>query len=427
MDSAVDALLQLMQPEVRDGILYKCFCAEFGVRDLSTDELWEMFDVRWEALSEVRLDKGMETFLMRDSIDSEPSTIQLAALDPAGHSIGGLRIHVSPLTLLGGLMAVQISRVGVAWVARGAGIGATLVRSALRIARAFGEVKSLPLVFLHSRILDSTNPNRVLRFYERIGFRRTNLYTVTKGLSNCLMLAGVKQSSLQYLRSQGFQVQEALEQGAIYPTLIIASSLARQIQTAWRLNERDQPSEEGYDAALMRGRLVVIRPLAQADLPTRHHWEHSSLSSKYATMSRTRTSTMSELENEFVLESRRPEKQRFAIETNTGRLIGHLSYDLHHENRSVLLDIFLGEPDCWDGEWGIESLKLLLEYVFNELGIHRAGITVSRLQERLVQDLRRLGFQEDGVLRHHEYVDGGYVDHFVFSLLDEEYQKSMEM
>ena len=91
MSEAEDSLTQLMQSEVRDGILYKCFCAEFEVRDLTPDEMWEMFDVRWAALSETRLDKGLETFLMRDEADSAPSTIQIAALDPAGHAIGGRR------------------------------------------------------------------------------------------------------------------------------------------------------------------------------------------------------------------------------------------------------------------------------------------------------------------------------------------------
>ena len=178
MSEARDTLVQLMQPEVRDGILYKCFCSGFDAHDLAPNEMWEMFDVRWAALSEARLDKGLETFLMRDDADSQPSTVQIAALDPAGHAIGGTRVHVAPLQLLGSFDAVQISRVGVSWVARGAGIGTQLIGKALRIGRALGVVKPLPLVFLLSRILDTADPNRVLKLYERIGFRRTNLYTL---------------------------------------------------------------------------------------------------------------------------------------------------------------------------------------------------------------------------------------------------------
>ena len=423
MSEEQDELIQLMQPEMRDGILYKCFCSEFGIRDLTPDELWELFDVRWAALSEVRFDKGLEAFLMRDDIDSQTSTIQLAGLYPSGHVVGGLRVHIAPMTLLGGIEAIQISRVGVEWDARGAGIGAKLVGKALRIARALGTVKSLPLVFLLSRVLDSENPNRVLRFYERIGFRRTNLYTVTKDLSNCLMLAGVKQPSLQHLRSQGFQVEEAHERGAIYPTLLIASSVARQIQTAGRA-EQDVENEEMQSFGLfLQGRQVTLRPFYKEDLATRHHWEHSREPPGYATLSHTLAPTMAELEEHFERENILAREHRFAIETHAGRLIGQLLYfGLRPDTRNVSIDVMIGEPDFWEGTWGKEAIWLLVEYLFDRLGVHRISITVSQLQKRLLRDLQELGFKHDGTLRDHEIAEGRYVGHELLSILEDEYR-----
>lgn len=420
---AVDALVKLMTPEVRDGILYKCFCAEFGVRDLTTDELWELFDVRWAALSEVRFDKGLEAFLMRDDVDSEPSTVQLAALDPAGHVIGGLRIHPAPIRLLGELEGVQISRVGVAWEARGAGIGGELVGRALRIAKALGVVKNLPLVFLLGRVLDTDDPNRVLSFYERIGFRRTNLYTVTKGLSNCLMLAGIQQPSLHYLRSQGFQVEEAQERGALYPTLVIASSVARQIQTATRQLEETQEIKDETHALLLQGRYVAVRPFLKADLPVLHQWEHRARPSEYACRLNTLARTMAELEAEFKHDVGSSERQRFAVETSEGQLIGYvLYYDLQADTRNVYLDIEIGEANFWNGEWGREATWLVVEYLFERVGVHKISVMVNVKQETLWRDLESLGFKREGVLRDHELVGGQYVDHVLLSLLEEEYR-----
>jgi RimJ/RimL family protein N-acetyltransferase/ribosomal protein S18 acetylase RimI-like enzyme len=426
MSEALDTLLHLMQQEVRDGILYKCSCAEWGMSDLTPQEMWEMFDVRWAALSEARLGQGLETFLMRDEADNMPSSIQIAALDPAGHAIGGTRIHIAPLQLLGGFDAVQISRVGVSWVARGAGIGTQLVGKALRIARALGVVKELSLVFLLSRILDTTKPNRVLKLYERIGFRRTNLYTVTKGLSNCLMLAGVKEPALQHLRRQGFQVEEGRERGAIYPTLLIASSVARQIQTA-ALQETEDV-EEGASERLadlvLRGRWVTVRRFAHADLPTLHHWQHANQRPVYATMSQTFAPTMAELGSDFGQELAAADRQRFAIETAEERLIGYLLYyDLRDDIRSTYLELMVGDPDFGDGVWGQEAVRLLLEHLFDELGVHRVNVIVSQLQGKVRYDLDKLGFRHDGVLRHNEIVDGRYVDHLVLSMLEDEYKQ----
>lgn len=422
-DEAVDALVKLMVPEVRDGILYKCFCSEFRVTDLTTDELWELFDVRWAALSEVRFDKGLEAFLMRDDVDSEPSTVQLAALDPAGHVVGGLRVHISPIRLLGGLDGVQISRVGVSWESRGGGIGAELVGRALHIAKALGMVKDLPLAFLLGRVLDTDNPNRVLSFYERIGFRRTNLYTVTKSLSNCLMLAGIQRPSLQYLRSQGFQVEEAQERGALYPTLLIASSVARQIQTAGQTAQTIEEIEDESRGLLLQGRHVAVRPFLRADLPMLHQWEHRRDLPGYACRSHALARTMAELEAEFKLDANSTERQRFAVETNEGQLIGYvLYYGLQPDTRNVLLDVEIGEADFWAGEWGRESVWLLVEYLFERVGVHKIGVQVSAGQEQVWRDMESLGFKRDGVLRDHELAEGRYVDYLLMSLLENEYR-----
>ncbi len=427
MSEAEEILARALQPEVRDGIQYKCFCAEFGVHDLTTDELWEMFDVRWAALSEARLDKGLETFLMRDEIDSQPSTVQVAALDPAGHVVGGARVHIAPLELLGGFKAVQISRVGVTWVARGVGIGTYLVSKSLRIARALGAVKSLPLVFLLGRILDSTDPNRVLKLYERVGFRRTNLYTVTKGLSNCLMLAGVGQPALQCLRRLGFQVEEVRERGAIYPTLIITGPIAHRVPMAERVEERTPEKAEAEPKAatpLRRGRRILIRHFTHADLPQLHYWQHKYVRPGYASFSQTTAPTMAELEAAFDAETNSADTQRFAIETVEGRLIGQiLCTNLRHDVRSICMSVLIGEPDFWDGSWGREAISLLLEYLFDDMGIHRVSATVSQLQESLLNDLHSLGFRHDGVVRDNEIVDGRYIDHKLLSILEEEYRQ----
>lgn len=431
MSEARDTLLQITQPEVRDGILYKCYSSEFGVHDLTPDEMWEMFDVRWAALSETRLDRGLETFLMRDDADSAPSTIQIAALDPAGHAIGGARVHIDTLQLLGGFDAIRISRVGVSWVARGAGIGTQLIGKSLRVSRALGVIKELHLVYLTSRVLDTADPNRVLKVYERVGFRRTNLYTVTKGLSNCLMLAGVNEPALHYLRRQGFQVEEARERGAIYPTLLIASTVARQIQTAEREPEAVAPpipdASEPPPGPVLRGRNVTVRSFTAAELPALHHWQHNHQRPAYATVSPTTTVTMTELEQSFAQEVRAPDRQRFAIETADARLIGSLLYyDLREEVRSVSLDVVIGDPDYWEGTWGQESMRLVLEYLFGELGIHRVDALVSSTQQGILRDLEGLGFQRDGVLRDNEILDGRYVDHYRFSVLEDEYDRHSE-
>ena len=226
-----------------------------------------------------------------------------------------------------------------------------------------------------------------------------------------------------YLRRQGFQVEEARERGAIYPTLLIASSVARQIQTAER-EEEEAPPVEAPTGLVLQGRDVAVRYFAHADLPTLHHWQHATPRPGYATVSQVTASTMAELESDFAEEIQTADRQRFAIETLDERLIGYLIfYDLRDDIRSVSVDVLIGDPDFWKGTWGQEALRLFLGYLFDELGIHRVNVVVSQLQEHVLSDLEALGFHHDGALRHNELLDGRYIDHLLFSLLEEEHER----
>jgi RimJ/RimL family protein N-acetyltransferase len=132
---------------------------------------------------------------------------------------------------------------------------------------------------------------------------------------------------------------------------------------------------------------------------------------------------MAQLEADFGQELKASDRQRFAIEASEGRLIGYLLYyDLREDIRSASIDLMIGETDYWEGTWGRDAVRLLLEYLFDELGIHRVNCVLSELQDQVRRDLTGIGFRQDGVLRDNEILDGRYIDHHLLSLLEDEYQ-----
>jgi mannose-6-phosphate isomerase-like protein (cupin superfamily)/GNAT superfamily N-acetyltransferase len=219
-------------PEMHNGVLYKCFCDVWNLRDVSGDELWDMFVVRWEALSEERLDKELETFMIRDLIDQITTTVQLGAFNQDGEAIGSLRIHFARASLVGNLPGVQISRVGVLRSARGLGIGQQMMHKAMTIARDMSREEGVNLIWLSGRVLDSWDTHLVLRFYEQFGFQKTNRYIETSGLLNNIMVTTRQDTPLEYLQSLGFQVEERREDGPLGPVLhILADPLDRRSVT----------------------------------------------------------------------------------------------------------------------------------------------------------------------------------------------------
>ena len=65
----------------------------------------------------------------------------------------------------------------------------------------------------------------------------------------------------------------------------------------------------------------------------------------------------------------------------------------------------------------------LLDYLFDERGLHRVEIRCGTGNGRSCAIPRRLGFRRDGVLRHGQWVNTRWVDLEVWSMLEEEWRK----
>ena len=65
----------------------------------------------------------------------------------------------------------------------------------------------------------------------------------------------------------------------------------------------------------------------------------------------------------------------------------------------------------------------LLDYVFSELGLHRAEIRCGTGNQRSCAVPERLGFHREGVSREAEWVNDRWVDLVIWGMLDEEWRR----
>jgi ribosomal-protein-serine acetyltransferase len=74
----------------------------------------------------------------------------------------------------------------------------------------------------------------------------------------------------------------------------------------------------------------------------------------------------------------------------------------------------------------IRSCKALINYGFKELGLHRIEIkaATSNLKSQAIP--RKLGFQQEGVLRQAEKVNGKFLDLVLYSTIDEEWEHGVK-
>lgn len=96
-----------------------------------------------------------------------------------------------------------------------------------------------------------------------------------------------------------------------------------------------------------------------------------------------------------------------------------ISIDYKNRNAELILDI--GEPDYWGKGYGQEALKILLQYAFNELNLHRLSLRVFDFNERAIRLYTKMGFKQEGVVKEALFRNGAWHDIIHMGLLQSEY------
>jgi [ribosomal protein S5]-alanine N-acetyltransferase len=98
--------------------------------------------------------------------------------------------------------------------------------------------------------------------------------------------------------------------------------------------------------------------------------------------------------------------------------IGNVSLrmiDLHHRNAQ--LSIFIADKAVRGKGLGSEALKLLEQYAFSNLGLHKIWCKTAVGYSDVLHFYEKMGFRQEGLLRDHEIRDGVFVDKVLYAKL----------
>ncbi len=125
---------------------------------------------------------------------------------------------------------------------------------------------------------------------------------------------------------------------------------------------------------MIAGTRVALRPFLPEDLPALRRWHNDPEVMRFWNR-RFPLLPAHSFEADIAPDgpfTRFGEDGYFCICDETGRAIGQIEYEgFRLPNRSAELSILIGEKDVWSKGYGSEALVLLLEWLFNERGIHR--------------------------------------------------------
>lgn len=176
---------------------------------------------------------------------------------------------------------------------------------------------------------------------------------------------------------------------------------------------------------ILAGDLVTLRNIEPDDLESLRVWRNRPEYRQFFREYRDITPDMQAAwyENVVLADDR---VRMFAItETGSGRLLGAcgLCY-IHPREKSADFSIYLGADDLYiDDKCAPETGRLLIEYGFDQLDLHRIWAEIYDVDTAKRELLPKLGFVLDGVHREaHRMEDGSWTHCRFYGLLKSEWR-----
>ena len=110
--------------------------------------------------------------------------------------------------------------------------------------------------------------------------------------------------------------------------------------------------------------------------------------------------------------------QMIICETGTDKAVGSVYVrDIDKTHHKAEYGIFIGEKDARGKGYGTAAAKLMVQYCFDELMLHRLFLRVYAENERAIRSYEKAGFVKEAHLRDDVYIDGEYKDIVLMGIL----------
>lgn len=169
------------------------------------------------------------------------------------------------------------------------------------------------------------------------------------------------------------------------------------------------------------GEKVILRPIAVADAPRFVKWFNDPAVHRF--LIRRKLTLKEELKWIKGLPKDK-NSVHFAIDTRDGVHIGSVGLnDVNKRDGFAVFGIVIGDKRYWGKRYGREAMRLILDYGFRRLKLHRIELDVYDYNARGIKLYRRLGFKVEGKKRERVRWSGRYYDVFQMGLLRPEWLK----
>jgi len=174
---------------------------------------------------------------------------------------------------------------------------------------------------------------------------------------------------------------------------------------------------------ILKGQKVILRPIRLSDAERFVKWFSDPEVNKFMNY---RNFTLA-FEKQYIknrLKTKTKNNFHFCIDTKEGIHIGSCGLEnISSIHKRATFGIIIGDKKYWNQGLGSEASRIILDYGFRKLKLHRIDLDVYAYNQRAIKVYKRLGFKLEGKKREHAYWNRKYYDAYQMSILDREWKK----
>lgn len=173
-------------------------------------------------------------------------------------------------------------------------------------------------------------------------------------------------------------------------------------------------------APTIYGKHVVLRALAEIDRSVMEA-KRSPEFLRMVGINTDEVTTPHEVRNAFDQALADPNPLHWVV-TVQGRCIGTaFLHSLVKNDQRARYAIGIFEPSDWGKNFGTETTRLVLDYAFGQLGLHRVDVRVLAYNQGALRCYEKCGFVSERVERESAWVDGQWHNDIIMGILVHEH------